>query len=195
MPAAPHGKFGPMSELTGLFARAGNGDAQAFDRIFTLLYDDLAAMARARLRKGERVTLADTGALVHESWMRLQRAGRLGFEDRNHFLAHAARVMRSVITDIARRSLAERRGGGLGFITLDTAVGEAVSADNPDVLRVAEAVDALAALDPRLAQVVEMRWFAGLSEADIGAALGLNERTVRRDWEKARAFLTVALRS
>ena len=184
-----------MSELTGLFALAGDGDAQAFDRIFTLLYDDLAAMARARLRKGERVTLADTGALVHESWMRLQRAGRLGFEDRNHFLAHAARVMRSVITDIARRSLAERRGGGLGFITLDTAVGEAVSADNPDVLRVAEAVDALAALDPRLAQVVEMRWFAGLSEADIGAALGLNERTVRRDWEKARAFLTVALRS
>ncbi len=183
-----------MSELTGLFALAGSGDVQAFDRIFSLLYDDLAAMARARLRKGQRVTLADTGALVHESWMRLHRAGALRFEDRGHFLAHAARVMRSVITDIARRSLSERRGGGLVLVTLDTAEGESVATGDPQVLQVAEAIDALAALDPRLAQVVEMRWFAGLSEADIAAALGLTERTVRRDWEKARAFLTVALR-
>jgi len=184
-----------MGELTGLFALAGNGDEQAFDRIFTLLYDDLAAMARARLRKGQRVTMADTGALVHESWMRLQQAGKLGFADRNHFLAHAARVMRSVIVDFARRSHAERRGGAHVFITLDTAFGESVAlASDPDVEAVAEAIDALARLDARLAQVVEMRWFAGLSEADIGAALGLTERTVRRDWEKARAFLTVALK-
>ena len=77
---------------------------------------------------------------------------------------------------------------------LDTAAAELLHADDPDVLHVAEAIDALAALDPRLAQVVEMRWFAGLSEADIGAALGLTERTVRRDWEKARAFLSVALK-
>lgn len=183
-----------MSELTGLFAQAGSGDAQAFDRVFTLLYPDLEAMARSRLRRGERVTMADTGALVHESWLRLQRAGTLGFENRGHFLAHAARVMRSVITDIARRSQAERRGGDLAIVTLDTAAGDALAADDPDVLRVAEAIDELAALDQRLAQVVEMRWFAGLSEADIAAALGLTERTVRRDWAKARAFLSVALK-
>lgn len=184
-----------MGELTGLFALAGSGDEQAFDRIFTLLYDELAAMARARLRKGQRVTMADTGALVHESWVRLQQAGRLGFADRNHFLAHAARVMRSVIVDIARRSHAERRGGDQVFVTLDKAIGESVAfSGDPDVEAVAEAVDELARLDARLAQVVEMRWFAGLSEAEIGAALGLTERTVRRDWEKARAFLTVALR-
>jgi RNA polymerase sigma factor (TIGR02999 family) len=183
-----------MSELTGLFALAGNGDAQAFDRIFTLLYPELAVMARSRLRKGERVVLADTGALVHECWLRLQRAGSLSFADRGHFLAHAARVMRSVIVDIARRSQAQRRGGGLPFVTLDTAAAESVATHDPDVLDVAEAIDELARIDPRLAQVVEMRWFAGLSEADIGAALGLTERTVRRDWEKARAFLTVALR-
>lgn len=183
-----------MRELTGLFAQAGAGDAQAFDRIFTLLYPDLEQMARSRLRRGERVTLADTGAPVHESWLRMQRAGTLGFENRGHFLAHAARVMRSVITDIARRSQAERRGGGLALVTLDTAVGESVAAGDPDVLQVAEAIDALAALDARLARVVEMRWFAGLTEADIADALGLTERTVRRDWEKARAFLAVALR-
>ena len=183
-----------MSELTGLFARAGAGDAQALDRVFTLLYPELEAMARSRLRRGQRVTMADTGALVHESWLRLQHSGKLRFEDRNHFLAHAARVMRSVITDIARRSQAERRGGDLAFVTLDTAIGDAVAAADPGVLEVSEALDELAALDPRLAQVVEMRWFGGLEEADIAAALGLTERTVRRDWAKARAFLVVALK-
>jgi RNA polymerase sigma factor (TIGR02999 family) len=187
-----------MTELTLLFSQASTGDVLAFDRIFVLLYDDLAAMARARLRRGDRVTLADTGALVHESWLRLQQAGTLGFADRNHFLAHASRVMRSVIVDIARRSHAERRGGDLAFVTLDTAVGDALAeqivADDPTVLQVSEALDELAALDPRLAQVVEMRWFAGLTEADIASSMGVSERTVRRDWEKARAFLTVALK-
>lgn len=183
-----------MGDLSQLFVDARHGDAAAFDAIFALLYDDLAALARARLRKGQRATLADTGALVHETWLRLQRAGKLGFDDRGHFMAHAARVMRSVVTDIARRSLAERRGGGLAFVTLDTEAGHAVAVDEPEVLAVAEAVEALARVDPRLAQVVEMRWFAGLLEADIAAAMGVNERTVRRDWEKARAYLQVALR-
>ena len=183
-----------MSELTALFAAAGAGDAQAFDRLFAVLYDDLAAMARARLRRGQRVTMADTGALVHESWLRLQGAGQLGFENRGHFLAHAARVMRSVIVDMARRSQAVRRGGGAVFVTLDTQVGDAVAADEADVLNVAEALEELAQLDPRLAQVVEMRYFAGLTEIEIASALGVTDRTVRRDWEKARAFLVMALK-
>jgi RNA polymerase sigma factor (TIGR02999 family) len=184
-----------MSELSALFAAAGAGDAQAFDRLFAVLYDDLAAMARARLRRGQRVTMADTGALVHESWLRLQAAGQPGFENRGHFLAHAARVMRSVIVDMARRSLAERRGGGAVFVTLDTQVGDSVASDDADVLQVAEALEELAQLDPRLAQVVEMRYFAGLTEAEIAAALGVSDRTVRRDWEKARAFLVMALKT
>lgn len=186
-----------MGDLTLWLAQARGGDAAALDRVFELLYDELAQMARARLRRGERVTLADTGALVHESWMRLQQAGRLAFEDRGHFLAHAARVMRSVITDIARRSLAARRGGGQVFVTLDTQVGESVAAEAgeaPDLLAVDAALDELARLEPRLAQGVEMRWFAGLPEADIALALGVSERTVRRDWEKARAFLLTVLR-
>jgi RNA polymerase sigma factor (TIGR02999 family) len=169
------------------------GEAAAVDHLFAELYEDLATMARARLRRGQRVTLADTGALVHESWLRLQGAAR-GFEDRGHFLAHAARVMRSVIVDIARRSHAERRGGDAVFVTLDTQVGDAVAADGAEVLEVSEALDALDALDPRLARVVEMRYFAGLTEEEIAVALGVSYRTVRRDWEKARAFLVTALR-
>ena len=95
---------------------------------------------------------------------------------------------------MARRSQAERRGGGAVFVTLDTQVGDAVVADEADVLFVAEALDELAQLDPRLAQVVEMRYFAGLTETEIASALGVTERTVRRDWEKARAFLVMALK-
>jgi RNA polymerase sigma factor (TIGR02999 family) len=183
-----------MSQITALFAAAGDGDAQAFDQLFGLLYDDLAGMARSRLRRGQRVTLADTGALVHESWLRLQAAGKLGFENRGHFLAHAARVMRSVIVDLARRSQALRRGGDALFVTLDTQLGEGLAHDGDDeVLRVAEALDELAQLDARLAQVVEMRYFGGLTEAEMASALGVTDRTVRRDWEKARAFLVVAL--
>lgn len=185
-----------MGDLTALFESASGGDAQALDRVFTLLYDDLAAMARARLRRGQRVTLADTGSLVHESWLRLQAAGRLRFEDRGHFLAHAARVMRSVVVDLARRSQAQRRGGAAEHVTLDTAAVESVPAADaePGVLEVADALDRLAALDARLAQVVEMRYFAGMTDAEVGQALGVAERTVRRDWDKARALLKVWLR-
>lgn len=183
-----------MPELTVLLAAAGAGDVQAFDQLFAVLYDDLATMARNRLRRGQRVTMADTGALVHESWLRLQGAGQLGFEDRGHFMAHAARVMRSVIVDMARRSQAVRRGGDAVFVTLDTHVGDSVAADESDVLQVAEALEELARLDPRLARVVEMRYFAGLTEEEIASALGVTYRTVRRDWEKARAFLAMTLK-
>lgn len=183
-----------MPELTVPLVTAGAGDDQAFDQLFALLYDDLAAMARARLRRGQRVTMADTGALVHESWLRLQGAAQLGFEDRSHFMAHAARVMRSVIVDMARRSQAVRRGGDAVFVTLDTQVGDSVAAEENDVLQVAEALEELARLDPRLARVVEMRYFAGLTEEEIASALGVTYRTVRRDWEKARAFLAMALK-
>lgn len=188
--------MGYMSELTALFASAGAGDGAAFDRVFALLYDDLVVIARARLRGGQRVTLADTGALVHESWLRLQAAGRLEFQDRHHFLAHAARVMRSVIVDLVRRSRAERRGGKAEFLSLDTAAhdGLPMPGPEPELLQVAEAIEELERLDPRLARVVEMRYFAGLTEPDIATALGVTDRTVRRDWEKAKAFLAVVLK-
>lgn len=182
------------ADITTLLRAAGNGDRQAADRVIDLLYADLRQVARARLRAAGELTLLDTTALVHESYLRLQRAGSVEFADRKHFLAYAAKVMRNVIVDTVRERSADRRGGEAPHVTLNTEVGSAVPADdNEEVLRVHEALDELAALDERLAQVVEMRYFAGLSEAEIADCLGVTERTVQRDWRKARALLSTAL--
>jgi RNA polymerase sigma factor (TIGR02999 family) len=117
----------------------------------------------------------------------------LPVEDRNNFFAYAARVMRSVIVDFARARLAERRGGAADHIVLDTTISEHVTAPESDALRVHEALETLEQADPRLAQVVEMRYFGGLTEIEIAETMGVSERTVRRDWEKARLLLLAAM--
>ncbi len=117
----------------------------------------------------------------------------LALEDRNHFFAYASRVMRSVIVDFARARLAARRGGAAEHVVLDTALGEKLGAPETDVLRIHEALEVLAQADARLAQVVEMRYFGGLSESEIVQALDVSERTVRRDWDKALLVLQAAL--
>jgi len=183
-----------MSELTALFASARAGDEEALGHIFAALYPDLKAVARARLSRGRRLTMMDTTVLVHECFLRFQKLGQVRLEDRHHFLAYAARVIRTVIVDIVRGEQADKRGGMDRAATLDTNVIESTPNDEADVLAVAEALEALAAADARLASVVEMRYFAGFSEVEIARALGVNERTVRRDWDKARAFLLVALK-
>ncbi len=182
-----------MAELTSLLAAARQGDAQAAGAAFSLLYADLQRLARARLRQHQTMTLLDTSSLVHEAYLKLVGAQALPVVDRQHFFAYASRVMRSVIVDFARARMAERRGGGAEHVVLDTALGERLSAPENDVLRVHEALDVLAQADARLAQVVEMRYFGGLSEAEIAQALDVSERTVRRDWEKARLLLLAAL--
>jgi RNA polymerase sigma factor (TIGR02999 family) len=183
-----------MADITSLLRAAANGDRQAADLVIRHLYADLRQVARARLRASGELTLLDTTALVHESYLRLQRAGGVEFADRKHFLAYAAKVMRNVVVDAVRERAAERRGGEAPHVTLNTEVGTAVPAHgDDDVLRVHEALDELAALDERLAQVVEMRYFAGLSEAEIADCLGVTERTVQRDWRKARALLSTTL--
>jgi RNA polymerase sigma factor (TIGR02999 family) len=190
-----------MSEITTLLHAAGRGDREAADQAFALLYADLKRLASSRLRRSGELTLMDTTVLVHESYLRLQRAGAQAFPDRHHFLAYAAKAMRAVVVDGVRARLAERRGGGAEQVPLDTALQDqlptpgALDAHDDEVLRVHEALDELAALEPRLAQVVELRYFGGLSEAEIAASLGLTERTVQRDWHKARLFLRVALRA
>lgn len=183
-----------MGELTVLLASAGRGDRAAIGEVVARLYPELKAVARARLRRNRRLTIMDTTMLVNECFLRLQKMGQLQVDDRKHFLAYAATVIRTVIIDIARREGAGKRGGGVDAKTLDTELVDNLPGDRSDVLEVAEALEALAATDPRLASVVEMRYFAGFSDEEIGQALGITDRTVRRDWEKARAYLMVALR-
>jgi RNA polymerase sigma factor (TIGR02999 family) len=182
-----------VSELTQLLHAARSGDAQAAGEAFSVVYAELRRLARARLRQHRTMTLLDTTALVHESYLKLVGTEGVAVEDRHHFFAYASRVMRSVIVDFARAKLAERRGGEAEKVVLDTALGERLAAPESDVLRVHEALEALAQADERAAQVVEMRYFGGLTEPEIAQVLGLSERTVRRDWEKARLLLLAQL--
>ena len=182
-----------MSDLTVLLHAARQGEQQAVAQLFRLLYDDLHRLARSRLRQHRTMTLLDTTSLLHESFLKLVGATSLPVEDSQHFFAYAASVMRSVIVDFARARKAERRGGEAEHLALDTALGERLAQPEDDVLRVHEALETLAQADARLAQVVEMRYFGGLSEAEIAQALGASERTVRRDWVKARLLLKAAL--
>lgn len=181
-----------MADLTVLIQRAREGEAAALGRLYELLYTDLRRVAHARLRHSEGLVLLDTTGLVHESYLRLVQLGQLQVSDRPHFMAYASRVMRSIIVDFARQHRAQRRGGGQLHVTLDTRAQAA--SDDATVIQVCEALQHLAQVSPRLVQVVEMRFFAGLEDVEIAQALGLSVRTVERDWVKARLFLAESLR-
>jgi RNA polymerase sigma factor (TIGR02999 family) len=181
--------------LAELIGRVSAGEAKAKDELFALAYGELRKLARSRLRDGGRNTVLGTTALVHESYLRFLRAGELRIEDRRAFFAYCSKVMRSVIVDSVRERQAERRGGDLLEMTLDTQMAANLPAGETEVLGVHEALLALEEAEPRLAKVVEMRYFGGYSEQEIAEALDVTERTVRRDWEKARMLLMTALRS
>jgi RNA polymerase sigma factor (TIGR02999 family) len=172
---------------------SSNSGEPEVDRLFSLLYDDLRTMAHHRLSRSEPITLLDTTSLVHESYFRFLKAGRGGEFDRSQFLAYASHAMRSVIVDLVRRRRADRRGGGEIEVEFDEQAVAASQAGEEDILRVNGALDELAKVDPRLTQVVEMRYFAGFEEREIATSLGVTERTVRRDWRKARLLLSLAL--
>jgi RNA polymerase sigma factor (TIGR02999 family) len=179
--------------LTDLIRQAQSGDAAALHRVFDATYQDLRSMARQRLRAHARGTLLDTTALVHESFLRFANAGQLRIDDRQHFLRYASHVMRSVVVDYVRERMAERRGGDAAHVTLDTQFASRAEDGADEILRVHGALEELAVLDERMAQVVEMRYFAGMTESEIADALGVTDRTVRRDWEKARLLLAETL--
>lgn len=163
------------------------------DELFRLMYQDLRRLASSRLRRSEDITMLDTTALVHESYLRFQHQTDLGGMTQGQFLAYAARVMRFVVIDFVRQRHAERRGGDQLHVTLNTDVAESVSVRDDDVVRIHDAIEELAQVDDRLARIVEMRCFAGLDELAIAQALGITDRTVRRDWQKARLLLKAVL--
>lgn len=179
-------------DVDALIARVNAGEAGAQDRLFATAYPALRALASARLRDGgaarDGAGGLHTTQLVHESYLRLARGTRLRPESRHEFFAFAARVMREFIVDTLRRPPAG------DTLTLDTTILLGLPADADEVLRLHEALATLQAAEPRLAQVVEMRYFGGYTEAEIGEVLGLTERTVRRDWDKARLLLLALLR-
>jgi RNA polymerase sigma factor (TIGR02999 family) len=151
---------------------------QSIDELFAACYDDLRRLAHARLRRSSNLSGLDTTGLVHESYFRFLS-----------FLSYASRVMRSIVVDLIRQKLTLKNGGNVTEITLNTNIVESVCVPENEVLRINEALEELATIDERLALVVEMRYFGGLSEHEIAEALGLSTRTVERDWEKAKLFL------
>jgi len=183
-----------MGDVTDLLRRAQDSDPAAIDELVALLYPDLRRMARAKLASNDTITLLDTTSMVHEVYLKLHHVARIDASCRGQFMAYAAQAMRSVIVDFARKRRAEQRGGGIADATLATEILDGSAATDDDIERVDEALRELEKTDPRLKQVVEMRFFGGLTEQEIAEALGVNERTVRRDWDRARMLLSVALR-
>jgi len=198
---SPHAPLPPepappeaLPEITRLLQLAAVGDRAALDAVYASLYPELKRVARSRLRQQGRADAMNTTMLVHESFVRLVGAQGLRLEDRRHFFAYAAKTMRHIIIDNARELLAERRGGDAEHVTLGDEALQ-IAANGGDLVRVGDALHELEALDPELAELVEMRYFGGYSEAEIAELLGVAERTVRRRWDKARAWLFVALGS
>jgi len=183
-----------MGDISELIRRVNAGEPGAQDELFAAAYGELRKLARSRLRDGGRNTYLDTTALVHESYMRFLSVGQLRNDDRRAFFAYASRVMRSVIIDSVRERQAERRGGDLDRLTLNTQLLDKLPAGEDELLQVNEALEVLAQAEPRLAKVVEMRYFGGYTEVEIAEALELTERTVRRDWDKARLLLAAMLK-
>lgn len=177
------------SDITIWLDSARNGDRAALDRVLATLYQELHTMARRQLSGQHGYTL-DATALVHESYLKLiGSTGTAKFEDRAHFFAYAASSMRSVVVDYARSRLARKRGGDLKRVADIPEEVEGTLKLDEDLLALNAALDQLADADERLAKVVELRYFAGLSELEIAELLQRSERSIRRDWQKARLFL------
>jgi RNA polymerase sigma factor (TIGR02999 family) len=179
-------------EVTRLLGALRAGDRSALDALLPHVYDELRSIARGQLRRGGApgggVTLQPT-VVVHEAYMKLARAGVVQAENRSHFMAIAATAMRQVIVDHARALLSQKRGGGWRQTTL-TAGSASFELKPEDVIALDQA---MATLEERQRRVVECRYFAGMEETEVAEALGVSERTVRREWVKARAWLYAAL--
>ena len=174
-------------DVTRLLDAAGSGDRAALERLYLQVYDELRRLAAAGLRRERPGHTLQPTALVNEAYMRLS-PGASGWENRRHFFGAAAQAMRRILVDHARQKQADKRGDGLARITLaDLDVGTPET--DLDVLAVNDALDRLAAEEPRLAELVNLRFFAGMSIADTAQALDMSPATVKRDWTFARAWL------
>ena len=179
-------------EITQLLVRLRDGDAEVMDALFPLVYGELRSMAHRQLGYRRTGQTINTTALVHEAYLKLVDQTQVTWESRNHFFGVAAKAMRHILVDYARRRNAQKRGGGQQHTLLDEA-DIRVEAQAGELLALDDALTQLAALNERLSQIVELRFFGGMTVEETAAALDISERTVKRDWRKARAFLYQAL--
>ena len=177
-----------MQDVTELLLSWRQGDKQAFDRLVPLVYDELRRVARRHLAREQAGHGLQATVLVHEVYLRLVDVNRLTLKNRVHFFAIAAKLMRQVLVDHARRQHAEKRGGQMTMLSLD-GISPAVQPPNVDMLALDEALEALGAIDARQAAVVELRFFAGLDINEAAAALDISTATVEREWAMAKAWL------
>ena len=178
-------------DITHWLGAAQRGDREALDRALSMLYRELHQLARRQLSGQKDGTLNTTG-LVHEAWLRLAGQKQASYGDRAHFFAYAASTMRSIVIDHTRQRLAHKRGGQWQRVTALDEVPAELRLD-AELLDLDEALRRLEGAEPRLAQLVELRYFGGLGEAEIAELQQRSERSVRRDWQKARLFLLDAL--
>jgi len=181
-----------QSEITSLVLDWSAGDQDAFDRLVPLIYDDLRRIAHNHLGRNRRGDTLNTTAVVHELYLDLVDQTRVGWRDRVHFFAVASKVMRHIVIDAVRRKSAQKRGGDRVRVPL---LPDKIPVDGgtPDLLALDQALDRLAEHDPRLGQVVECRFFGGMTAKETAEALGVGVRTVERDWTRARTYLYRAL--
>lgn len=179
--------------LEALLERARDGDERAFDEAYTAVYEEIRKVARWQRRQRSVGETLSTTALVHEAYVKLAGPVRLGLQNHHHLIALAARAMRQILVDAARARLSAKRGGGAVAVPLEGAVADAGALASPalaeELVALDRALERLGATDPRLARLVEWRYFGGMTDGELARALDRDERTIRRDWEKARAFL------
>jgi RNA polymerase sigma factor (TIGR02999 family) len=176
-----------QEQLERLIHSAEQGDTNSREELFTVLYRELHRLAQRKLRRGVLLTMSPT-TLLHETYLNLSARQAGPFPDRARFLAYASRAMRGLLIDYVRSRNAQKRGGAFEITSLPTELPAGTSA--PDELEgITEALEALGAIEPRLAQIVDLKFFCGFSFAEIGELLGMSERTAQRDWDKARILL------
>jgi len=175
-------------EITRLLLAWSEGDGEALDRLAPLVYAELRRLAKSYMRKERAGHTLQTTALINEAYLRLIDAGQVEWQNRAHFFGVAACAMRQILVAMARERGCEKRGGGARQVSLDEAMVIDAGPDE-DLVALDEALEALARFDARKAQVVEMRFFGGLTEAEIAATLDVSSETVRRDWRLARSWL------
>lgn len=176
------------SEVTRLLASSAEGDQEAFDRLFPIVYDELRQVAHRRLRRERRGHTLNTTALVHEAYLKLVDLDSIQYKGRAHFFAVAAQAMRNILVTYAIRRKAQRRGGGQQKVPLDDAM-PVTEQQADEILALHEALERLEAVHERQGRVVECRFFAGLTIEEAANVVGVSNATVKRDWRLARAWL------